>query len=364
MPIPLLDLRAQYASLKDEIRPAIDAVLESGHYALGPAVEAFEKDFAAYCGVAHCVGLNSGTAAIALLLQAHGIGPGDEVITAANSFFASAEGISEIGAVPVLADCDPETALIDPASVERAITPKTKAILAVHLYGQPADMEALRAITKPRGLLLLEDAAQAQGSLLRGKRAGGLADGACFSFYPGKNLGAYGEAGAICTPDPDIAARVRMLREHGSAKKYHHDVVGWNERMDALQGAVLGVKLRHLEHWNAARRAHAETYRKLLPAAAKPIAQADGTDTNRHLFVIRVPERDRVLAALNAQGIGAAIHYPVPIHLQPAYAGRWKTGDFPRAEKLAGEILSLPLYAEMTEEQVEEVCGALGTALA
>jgi dTDP-4-amino-4,6-dideoxygalactose transaminase len=362
MAVPFLDLKAQYASIKDEVGPAMQKVLDEATYALGPAVLAFEKDFAAYCGAKHCVGLNSGTAAIALLLQAHGIGPGDEVITVANSFFASAEGISEIGATPVLVDCREDTALLDPALLERAITPKTKAILAVHLYGQPADMHAILAIARPRNILVFEDAAQAHGALYKGRKAGGLADGACFSFYPGKNLGAYGEAGAVTTNDDAVAEKIRMLREHGMTVKYHHDAVGWNERMDGLQGAVLGVKLKHLDGWNARRRAHMETYRAHLPATVRMIAQSPDTQSCWHLLVVRVPDRDKVLAGLTAAGIGTGIHYPVPIHLQPAYAGRWKPGDFPNAERLAGEILSLPLYAEMTEEMVREVCEAMRRA--
>lgn len=363
MKIPFLDLKAQYASIKDSVLPAIHTVLDECAYALGPAVSAFEKDFAAYCGTAHCVGLNSGTAAIALLLQAHGIGPGDEVITVANSFFASAEGISEIGATPVLVDCREDTALMDPALLERAITPKTKAILAVHLYGQPADMDAIIAIARPGGILVFEDAAQAHGALYKGRKAGSLADGACFSFYPGKNLGAYGEAGAVTTDDAAIAEKIGMLREHGMKVKYHHDAVGWNERMDGIQGAVLGVKLKHLDAWNTARRARVETYRAHLPQAARLITQSPETQSSWHLFVVRVKDRQKVQAALTAAGIGTGIHYPVPIHLQPAYAGRWKKGDFPNAERLADEILSLPLYAELTDEQVKEVCITLEKAL-
>ncbi|MEK7152823.1 MAG: DegT/DnrJ/EryC1/StrS family aminotransferase, partial [Patescibacteria group bacterium] len=264
MKVPFVDLQAQYQAIKPEVDSAIQHVLDTSAYILGPAVEQFEKDFAAYSGAQDCIAMNSGTAAIALLLQAHGIGPGDEVITVANSFFASAEAIVEIGATPVLVDCRESTALMDPGALEAAITPKTKAILPVHLFGQPAPMEEVLAIAKAKKLLVFEDAAQSQGAKYHGKPAGSLADGACTSFYPGKNLGAYGDAGAVLTDDAEIAKTLRMLREHGSPKKYQHDLVGWNERMDGIQGAVLGVKLKYLDGWNAKRRAHAAQYRTLL----------------------------------------------------------------------------------------------------
>jgi dTDP-4-amino-4,6-dideoxygalactose transaminase len=352
MSVPFLDLQAQYRSIKAEVDPAMQQVLDSSAYVLGPAVEAFEKDFAAYCGAAHCIAVNSGTAALALLMQAYDIGAGDEVITVTNSFFASAEAISEIGATPVLVDCTDDTALMDPTLIEAAITPRTKAIIPVHLYGQPADMDSINAIAKKHGLLVFEDACQAHGARYNGKRTGSLADGAAFSFYPGKNLGCYGEGGAITTDNADIATKLRVLREHGSPKKYHHDMVGWNERMDGIQGAVLGVKLKHLDTWNAARRAHAETYRTNLPAAAKLFGIQSGSESVYHLFVIRVADRDNVQKKLADKGIATGIHYPVPIHLQPAYSGRWKMGDFPNAEKQANEILSLPMFAELTDDQI------------
>lgn len=359
MPIPFLDLQAQYRAIKAEVDPAMQHVLDTSAYILGPAVEAFERDFAAYCGVTHCIGLNSGTAAIALLLEAHGIGQGDEVITVANTFFATTEAISEIHATPVLVDCDAKTALMDPSKLEAAITGRTKAIIPVHLYGQPADMDSINAVAAKHGLLVFEDACQAQGATYRGKRTGSLANGAAFSFYPGKNLGAYGDAGAVTTNNAAIAEKLRMLREHGSPKKYRHDIVGWNERMDGLQGAVLGVKLKHLDSWNAARRKHAETYRTMLPASAMPIAIQSGSESVYHLFVVRVKDRDRVQKTLTENGIATGIHYPVPIHLHRAYEGMWKPGAFPNAELLAGEILSLPMFAELTDEQIKEVCAAL-----
>lgn len=363
MPVPFLDLQAQYRSIRQEIDPAIQNVLDTSAYVLGPAVEAFEKSFAAYCNVEHCVAVNSGTSALALLFQAHGIGEGDEIITVTNSFFASAEAISEIGAVPVLIDCTADTALMDPALIEAAITPRTKAILPVHLYGQPVDMDSILAIGRKHGLLVFEDACQAHGATYKGRRTGSLGDGAAFSFYPGKNLGCYGEGGAVTTNDAGIAAKLRVLREHGSPRKYHHDLVGWNERMDGIQGAVLGVKLPHLDTWNNARRAHAQSYLSKLPAKATPIAIQEGSNSVYHLFVIRVSDRDRVQKELTDRGIATGIHYPVPIHLQPAYAGRWQKGDFPNSEAMAKDILSLPMFPELTDEQISTVIEALNAVL-
>ncbi|MBI5794076.1 DegT/DnrJ/EryC1/StrS family aminotransferase, partial [Candidatus Uhrbacteria bacterium] len=253
MPVPFLDLPAQYHALKDEIDPAMKKVLETSAFILGPAVEQFEKDFAAFCGVAHCIGVNSGTSALSLLLRAHGIGTGDEVITVANTFFATLEAIVHVGATPVLVDCEESTALMNPDLLERAITKKTKAILPVHIYGQTADMTVINVIAKKYGILVFEDACQAHGAREQDRMTGGLSDAAAFSFYPGKNLGAYGEAGAITTNDTAIAKKIRMLRDHGSTAKYHHDSIGWNERMDGIQGAVLSVKLRYLQKWNEAR---------------------------------------------------------------------------------------------------------------
>lgn len=345
----------------------MQAVVDKCAFAGGPYVEQFEQEFAAYCGAKYCVGLASGTAALELPLRAYDIGPGKEVITVTNSFFASAEGVSLAGATPVLVDCRKDDALIDAATIEAAITPRTAAIIPVHLYGQPADMDAVQAIAKKHNLIVMEDAAQAQGSRYKGKRTGTLAHCAAFSFYPGKNLGAYGEAGAIVTNDEQLAKRVRMLREHGMPKKYVHDLVGRNDRMDGLQGAVLSVKLKHLDGWNTKRREHAKLYHSLL-------ARVDGVqlftshsdrESNYHLFVIRVPNRDQVQKKLQERGIATGIHYPIPIHLQPAYADRgWNTGDFPEAEAQASEILSLPMFAELTSAQVEEVCEAVRQAVA
>ncbi len=359
MPVPFLDLQAQYRSIKAEVDPAMQKVLDTSSYILGPSVEAFEKAFATYCETTYCIGVNSGTAALALLLQALGVGPGDEVITVANTFFATAAAVSEIGATPVLVDCVLETGLIDPTLIEAAITPRTKVIIPVHLYGQPADMDAINAIGQAHGIAVIEDACQAHGARYKGKRTGSLSIGAAFSFYPGKNLGAYGEGGAVTTNDPVIAEKIRMLREHGSPKKYHHNIIGWNERIDGIQGAVLGVKLTHLDDWNAARRAHAALYRELLPTEIVTMGTQTGSESVYHLFVIRVSNRDALQKELTEKGIGTNIHYPVPIHLQPAYAGRWKKGDFPNSERLSDEILSLPMFPELTDAQIREVVDAV-----
>lgn len=359
MPVPFLDLQAQYRAIKPEVDGAMQRVLDTNSYILGPAVEAFEKDFAAYCGTKHCIALNSGTAALALMLQAAGIGKGDEVITVANSFFASLEAVVEIGATPVLVDCN-ASALMDTSKLETAITPKTKAVIPVHLYGQPCDMDAINAICRPKGIKVFEDACQAHGATYGDRKAGSLGDGAAFSFYPGKNLGAYGEGGGVTTDDDALAERIRMLREHGSKKKYYHDVVGWNERMDGLHGAVLGAKLPHLDAWNALRRKHAARYREKLPKSVTLIDELPGRQSSWHLLVVRVPNRDAVRTALEQRGIGTNIHYPLPIHLQKACEGYgWKQGDFPMAEAMAKDILSLPMYAELTDAQIDEVCAAV-----
>lgn len=366
MPVPFLDLKAQYRTIKPEIDPAMQSVIDSCAFALGPAVEKFERAFAAYCGVKHCIGVGSGTAALELILRALDIGPGDEVITVANTFFASAEAVSLVGATPILADCREEDALINPEDIKKRITKKTRAIIPVHLYGQCADMDALAAIAKKHGVSLIEDACQAHGSTYKGAKAGSLAFAAAFSFYPGKNLGAFGEGGGITTDDDSLAEKVRMLRDHGMPEKYKHSLVGYNERMDGIQGAVLDVKLKYLDRWNSARRSHSATYRKLLSKdpRVKLFSEYSDREQNYHLFVIRVPNRDKVQQNLKAKGIATGIHYPIPIHLQKAYAGMgWKKGDFPIAEKLAGEILSLPMFAEMTEEQVKEVCAVLQSRL-
>lgn len=361
MPIPFLDLKAQYAAIKPEIDAAMQQVVDNTAFAGGPFVKAFEQEFARFCNTQHCIGVNSGTAALELLLRAYGIGAGDEVITVANSFFASAEAISLAGAIPVLVDCREDDALMDTDALHAAVTPRTKAIIPVHLYGQCADMDPIMSIAAAHNLMVIEDACQAHGARYNGVMAGSIGHSAAFSFYPGKNLGAYGEGGAVTTNDAVIADHVRMLREHGSAQKYIHTVVGRNDRMDGIQGAVLSVKLHYLEAWNTRRRAIAQRYRELLAdvPAVRFMTQHAGRDHVYHLCVIRVPDRDRVQSELRSKGIDTMIHYPVPIHLQKAYAGRWSPGDFPVAEALSAGILSLPMYAELTDAQIDDVCAAL-----
>ncbi len=365
MPVPFLDLKAQYQSIKSEVDPAIQEVIDACAFTLGPAVERFEKAFAKYCGVKECIAVGNGTSALELILRAYGIGQGDEVITVTNSFFASAEAISLANATPVLVDCNEADALIDVTKIEAVITKKTKAIIPVDLYGQCADMDAVKAIAAKHNLIVIEDACQAHGSMYKGKKAGSLGNCAAFSFYPGKNLGAYGEGGAVTTDDEVIAKKLRILRDHGMPAKYMHAVVGRNERMDGIQGAVLDVKLKHLETWNEARRKHAALYFEIL--SKEPRVQLFKTHSDRvhnyHLFEIRVKNRDQVQAKLKEKGIATGIHYPIPIHMQEAYKGMWNKGDFPIAEKMSVELLSLPMYPEMTEEMVKEVCKSLKECL-
>jgi dTDP-4-amino-4,6-dideoxygalactose transaminase len=364
MPVPFLDLQTQYHSLKSELEPAIQDVIESSSFALGPAVERFERAFADYCGAAHCIGVNSGTAALALLLKAYGVGPGDEVILPTNTFIATAEAASHVGATPVLVDCEEETALMDVTKLEAAITMNTKAIIPVHLYGQCADMHSINAIAKKHDLIVVEDACQAHGATLNGKKAGSLGHAAAFSFYPGKNLGAFGEAGAVVTNDANVARTIRMLRDHGQSRKYHHDLIGWNERMDGIQSAVLSVKLEYLDEWNARRRRHAAQYRKLLKGVGDIRffeALADSEHVY-HLFVIRTVARDALQEHLKKRGIETGIHYPIPIHLQRAYGDLpYGAGDFPIAEMLSSELLSLPMFPELKEGQIEESCNGVQT---
>jgi dTDP-4-amino-4,6-dideoxygalactose transaminase len=352
MNLPLLDLEAQHAAIRKDLDSAIARVLEHRQFVQGPEVVEFEEAFASYCEVAHCIGVANGTAAIELVLRAAGIGRGDEVITTPFTFIASVEPILLGGARPVFADVNPETALIDAGEVEAAISPRTAAIMPVHLYGQAVDLDAFRDLADRHKLFLIEDAAQAHGARWQKRRAGSVGDAATFSFFPGKNLGALGDAGAVTTNDGELAAKIRKLRDHGRADKYRHDELGTNARLDTLQAALLAVKLPHLDGWNAARRRHAVAY----DAAFKAI---DGVDSIRvheaakavyHQYVIRVAERDQARAALIEQGIGAAVHYPIPLHLQPALAGI-VSGEFPVAETLASEVLSVPVFPELTEEQ-------------
>lgn len=361
MAIPLVDLQVQYRALSEEINRAVQAVMERGDFILGSEVSAFEEEFAAYCGARYAVGLANGTDALHLCLRACGIGRGDEVITAANSFIASASAISFTGATPVFADVDPRTCTIAPRAIEAAITPRTRAIVPVHLYGHPADMDPILAIARRHGLIVVEDACQAHGAEYKGRRVGSLGDAAAFSFYPGKNLGAYGDGGAATTNDPDVAERLRMLRNYGQRVKYQHDFLAFNSRLDTLQAAILRVKLRYLDAWNERRRQAAALYTaRLAPQGVSTPCVSPDVQHVFHLYVIRWRERDALLHALNRQGIGAGIHYPVPIPQQKAYCGLgYQPGDFPVTEALCREVLSLPIFPEITPEQIEAVCAAV-----
>jgi dTDP-4-amino-4,6-dideoxygalactose transaminase len=361
--IPLVDLKAQYQTIKPEIDAAMQRVLDNTAFIGGKDLKAFEDAFAQFQQTKRAVGVASGTAAIFLALKALGVGQGDEVITTPHTFIATVEPIEALGAKTVLVDIDPETYNLDPAKVEAAITPKTKVIMPVHLYGQMANMSAIMEIAQRHNLRVIEDAAQAHGAEYQGKRAGQWGDIACFSFYPGKNLGAYGDGGAVCTNDDALANEIARLRDHGRASKYVHDVIGYGERLDGLQAAVLGVKLPHLNNWNAARRRHAAHYNELLsdiPGVTLPLEASDSHHVY-HIYCIQVTgNRDAILKALNERGIGAGIHYPVPVHLQPAMQHYgWSKGAFPVCEHAAENIISLPLYPEMTDEMLATVATAL-----
>jgi len=362
MPVPFLDLRAQHDPVRAEILAAIGDVIDRSAFAGGPVVAQFEEEFAAFCRTRRSVGVGNGTDALWFALLALGVGPGDEVITAPNSFMATAEAISICGAKPVFADVDEQTYTLDPRLLERAITPRTKAIIPVHLYGQMADMDPIMEIAGRRKLAVIEDACQAHGAEYKGRRAGSIGHAGCFSFYPGKNLGAWGEAGAVTTNDPKVAEKIAVLREHGQQAKYQHSVVGWNGRMDGIQGAVLRVKLKGLERGNAARRENARLYSERLAAIAGVVAKppaGQGTPVY-HLYVVEVEERDRVLQDMAQRGISCAIHYPRPIHLQKAYRELGLgVGSFPVAERCAARILSLPMYPELTPAQIETVAAEL-----
>lgn len=363
--VPFLDLAVQYRALKGEIDQALGPIFEQTSFVLGPAVQQFEESFAQYCQAEHCVSLHSGTAALHLALLAVGIKPGDEVITAANTFIATVEAISFCGATPRLVDVDRATANIDCEQVEAAINEKTKAILPVHLYGQPADMTALKVLADKYHLALLEDASQAHGAMFDGRPVGSFGQGACFSFYPGKNLGAAGEGGAFVTSDGKLAETVRLLRNHGSAVKYHHQIIGHNFRLDSIQAAILSVKLPHLNHWNERRRAICEGYDRAFSTLAgiSPIKMDSRALSARHLYVVETRDRSRVEAVLKEQNIGCGIHYPVPVHLQPAYAELGLgEGAFPQSEALCRSIISLPLYPELSESDQERVIAAVRQA--
>ena len=365
MEVPYFDLKAQYDSIRDEILEALDRVCRDAAFILGPEVARFEREFAAYCEVKHCVALNSGTSALHLALLAAGVGPGDEVITTPNTFIATAEAISYTGARPVFVDIDPATANLDPARVEGAITSRTKAVVPVHLYGRPADLDALIEIGQRRGLSIIEDACQAHGARWRGKRVGGFGMAATWSFYPPKNLGAYGEAGALTTNDDRVAELARALRDHGSTRRYYHDRIGWNYRMDGFQGAVLLVKLRHLEAWTKRRLEITRRYQERLAGTRVDLPRDDlRGESVYHLFVVYVERRDVVRAALEARGVHTAIHYPVPIHRQDAYGWLgYGPGSFPHTERACDRVISMPLYPEMTLEQAEYAAATLAAVV-
>ncbi|MHA6692454.1 DegT/DnrJ/EryC1/StrS family aminotransferase [Devosia sp. A449] len=359
--IPFLDLKAQYASIQPQIESAVTKVLRSGHYVLGDDVAALEEEFAAYCGTTHAVAVNTGTSALHLALLAAGVKRGDEVITTPFTFIASAAAIRYIGARPVFVDIDPKTFTIDPDKIESAITPRTKAILPVHLYGQMAAMSDILDLATRHGLTVVEDACQAHGARYKGQRAGSMGVSGCFSFYPGKNLGACGEGGMVVTSNDEHARQIRMLRDWGQEKRYHHVVEGYNYRMDAIQGAILRVKLRQLESWTETRRARAQLYTKLLEGSciAAPI-EAEGNRHVWHIFAVRMRDRDNLRAQLLKEGIETGLHYPVPVHLQPAYADLGhKRGDFVQAEAAADTVLSLPIYPELSERDVEFIADAV-----
>jgi len=358
---PFLDLKAQYRAIKPEIDRAVLKVLESGQFVLGDEVAEFEKEFAAYSGASHGIAVNSGTSALHLALLAAGVGPGDEVVTVPNTFVATVAAIRYTGARATYVDIDPSRFTLDPALLEAAITPRTKAIIPVHLYGQPADMDPILEVARRHGLKVVGDAAQAHGAKYKGRSVGSLGDLVCFSFYPGKNLGAYGEGGMVVTDDPERAHTIRMLRDWGQDRKYHHLLAGYNYRMEGMQGAILRVKLRHLEAWTEARRAHAARYRELLQGChlALPV-EAKEVRHVYHVYAVRARDRDTLMRSLNEQGIQTGIHYPVPVHLQPAYEDpAYRRGSFPRSEAAADELVSLPMYPEMTEDHLQAVSRAL-----
>ena len=359
--IPLVNLKLQHQSIRPELDAALARVLDTCQFALGSEVAAFEEEFAAYCGAKHGVAVNSGTSALHLALLAAGVGPGDEVITVPFTFVATVAAIGYAGARARLADIDPRTYTMDPARLEAAITPRTKAIIPVHLYGQPADMDPILAIARKRGLVVIEDAAQAHGAEYKGRRCGILGDLACFSFYPSKNLGACGEAGMVTTNNPEFRRTLRMLRDWGAEAKYQHVLKGFNYRMEGFQGAVLRVKLRHLPAWTEARRARAAQYGKLLAGAGvEPPVEMPYARHVYHVYAVRAQRRDALKDALHADGVDSGIHYPIPIHLVQAHADLgYKEGDFPEAERAAKETLSLPLFAELTEAEVRTVCDAV-----
>ena len=361
MSVPFLDLKTQYLAIKEEILSAVSGVLESTQYVLGSEVAAFEEEFAAYCGTRYGVAVNTGTSALHLALLAAGVGKGDEVITVPFTFVATVAAIVYAGATPVFVDVDPVTYTIDPERIKAAITSKTRAILPVHLYGQAADMNAIREIADRYGLIVIEDAAQAHGAEYYGQRAGSMGALGCFSFYPGKNLGAYGEGGMVTTNNPEFARTLRMLRDWGAEKKYHHTLKGFNYRMEGIQGAILRIKLRYLEAWTEARRANASAYMNSLENCGLTLpVEAPGNHHVYHVYAVLTQQRQELMETLNSRGIQTGIHYPIPVHLLPAYSDLgYKRGDFPVSERLASQELSLPMFPEMTQHQIAEVSDAI-----
>lgn len=363
--IPLLDLQSEYREVRGEIDAAIRGVLDNTHFVLGPPVAAFEEEFASYCHVPHAIGVNSGTSALHLALLAAGVGPGDEVVTVPYTFYATVAAIGYVGATPVYVDIDPRTYNLDPAQLESVITQRTRAILPVHLYGQPADMGAILAIARRHNLVVIEDAAQAHGAELHGRRSGSLADIGCFSFYPTKNLGAAGEGGMVTTSNPEFARAVRMLRDWGQERKYHPVLKGFNYRLEALQAAILRVKLKHLDRWTESRRSTAALYDSLLDRSSivRPFVSPEVRHVY-HLYTVAISHRDRVQQSLQTGGIATAVHYPAPIHLLPAYVdARYRAGDFPHAEAASRSVLSLPMNPWITPEQVHRVAAGLRQAV-
>ena len=366
MKVPFLDLKAHHAPLTEEFDRAIREVIESSAFAGGPFVEKFEEEFASFCGSSYAIGVGNGTDALWLALLALGIGEGDEVITVPNTFIATAEAITYCKARPVFVDVDQDTFTMNPAELEKSLTQRTKAIIPVHLFGQPADMDPILEFARANGLFIVEDAAQAHGAQYKGQKAGTMGDAGCFSFYPGKNLGAFGEAGAVVTNDPELRKQMQMLRDHGQSRKYYHSTMGWNCRMDGIQAAILSIKLRHLDEANSLRRKHALEYNQAFAGIDEVLTPLEAKYARHvyHVYAVRVQERDATLRHLQEQGVGCAVHYPVPIHLQEA--GRnlgYTKGAFPIAEKLADEFLSLPMFPELTEEQIEYVARCVSEAV-
>lgn len=364
--VPYFDLKAQYAELRDEVREALDRVCQNTSFILGEEVEQFERSFAEFCGVKHCVALNSGTSALHLALISAGIGPGDEVITTSNTFIATVEAISYTGAKPVFVDIDPATANLDSKEIEKAITKQTRAIIPVHLYGRPANLDAITQIAERHRLLLIEDACQAHGAKYSGKRVGGFGRAAAFSFYPGKNLGAYGEGGALTTNDEDVAKLARSLRSHGESTRYFHKYIGYNYRMDGFQAAVLNVKMKRIDEWTSKRQARANLYRQLLSSANVQLPEdSPESECVYHLFVVYVEDRDQVRAELEKRGVQTAIHYPKPVHLQEAFSHLgYGPRSLPHTERASERVISMPLFPEITEEQVRYAASSLAEIVA